>query len=94
MMGDSVRTHYTYTYTYTYFECPGYDTKLHLMMRLQILELCRIPSLPLLPGQLWPEIVVLVWAPSMCQTDLFKNYSNSTGLCAKGISETTQKSKV
>ena len=32
---------------------------------------------PLLPGQLWSRLIVTVRVPSMCQVDLYKNYSHS-----------------
>ena len=31
-------------------------------------------SLPLLPGPLWPGVVVRIWVPFKGQIDLFKNY--------------------
>ena len=52
--------------------CPGYDTKLNLIVRLW--EVWNIPSLALLPGPHWPEVVVPVWIPSIGQLDLFSNY--------------------
>ena len=41
------------------------------------------PSLPSLPGPLWPRVVVPVRVPSMGQKDLFRNNSYSIGPCAK-----------
>ena len=55
--------------------CPRYDTKLHLMMRPQVWTTgeCGAPFLlPLLPGPLWPTMLVSVRVPSMGQIDLFK----------------------
>ena len=40
-------------------------------------------SLSLLPGLLWPGVVVLIVIPSMGQIDLFKHYLYLIGLCAK-----------
>ena len=34
------------------FMCLGYDTKLHLLVRLELWEVWRNLSLPLLPSQL------------------------------------------
>ena len=60
---------------------PVYDTKLHLMVRLQFRRSgeCEVP----------------VRVPSICQIELFKNHLYSIGLCAtqkKTSQETTQKS--
>ena len=66
-------------------DCPGYDTKLYPIVRLQLWrsEECEVTPLLslLLPGPLWSRVIVPVRDPSMNQTDLFKNYS--IGLCAK-----------
>ena len=35
--------------------------------------MCSAPSLPLLPGTLWPRVVVLVWAPFMNQIERFNH---------------------
>ena len=38
-------------------------------------EACGVnPSSPLLPGPLWPGMVVPIWVPSKGQIDLFENY--------------------
>ena len=66
--------------------CPGYDTKLYLMVRLlfwRFSEILNTPSLSLLPGPLWPGIVVPVWISSMGQIALFQNYWYLIRLCAK-----------
>ena len=39
------------------------------------------PSLPILPGQLWPRVVVPVRISTMGQINLFKNYLNSIEPC-------------
>ena len=54
-------------------ECRGYDTELHLMLRLQFWGMWSTPSLLLLPGQI----------------DLFENYPYLIGLCKKGKYEST-----
>ena len=41
------------------------------------------PSLPLLPGPLWPGMVIPVVFPSICQIDSFENYSFAKGPCTK-----------
>ena len=64
-------------------QCPEYDTKLHLITRLQFWSSGRVWStslLPLTPGLLGPGVVVLVRVSSIGQIDLFKN---SIGPCAK-----------
>ena len=57
--------------------CPGYDTKLHLVIRFNF----RIPVgyvvnslLQLLPGPLCPGVVVPVRVPFMDQINPFENY--------------------
>ena len=40
---------------------------------LEIWEMLTIPSLPLLPGPLWPVVVVSVRVPSMGQIELFNH---------------------
>ena len=53
-----------------------YDTKLHLIMRLQSwkFEGCGVPlSLPLLPGPLWPWVVVSVGVLSMGKIEPFNH---------------------
>ena len=60
--------------------CPEYDTKLHLMMRLQLL---KNPSLPWLPVLLSPRVEVIVRVLSISQIDLFRNYSYLIGPYAK-----------
>ena len=50
------------------YECPGYDTKQsdgEVLVMLELLGMRRIPSLPLLPGPLWPEMVAPDKALSM-----------------------------
>ena len=37
---------------------PGHDTKLYLMVKIQLWKVWNRPSLPLLPGPLLPELVV------------------------------------
>ena len=49
--------------------CPGYNTKLHLIVRLQLWGMWSTPSLPLLPGSLWPRLVVPFWVPSIGQIE-------------------------
>ena len=49
-------------------EWPGYDIKLHLTVRLQLwsFEECGVTSsLPLLPGPLWPRVVVTIRVQSI-----------------------------
>ena len=59
---------------------------------LEVLGVLSTSSLPLLPGYLWPGVVVSVRVPSRGQIDLFKNYSYSFELCRKNSWETsTQK---
>ena len=56
-------------------EFPEYDIKLHLYCELTILEIWRvqsIPSLLLLPGPLWPGVVVPVMYWSIEQINMFK----------------------
>ena len=53
--------------------CLGYDTKLHLMIKLPIWRVWSTPLL--LPGPLWPTMVVPIRISSMGQIDLFKIYS-------------------
>ena len=60
--------------------------QLHLMVMLHFWRsegLCRILSLPLLPGWLWLGLVVPVKIPCMDQIDLFKKYLYLIGLYAK-----------
>ena len=47
---------------------------------LEIWEAWKTPPLPLLPGQLWSEMVVPVKLPSMGQINLFKDYLYSVGI--------------
>ena len=56
-------------------ECFGYDTKLSDVETpvLDLWEMWSILSLLLLPGPLWPIVVVPVGVPSMDQIELF-NY--------------------
>ena len=56
--------------------CPGYDIKLHLMVRflLRKFEECRLPFLlPLHPGPLWPGLIVPVRVLSVVQMELFNH---------------------
>ena len=62
--------------------CPEYDTKLHLMVRLQFWS-WSTPSLPLLLVLLSPEVVVPVRIPCISQIDLFNKYLYLIGMCAK-----------
>ena len=64
-------------------ECPGYDTKLHLLVELQFRRFRVRGVLPLLSGPLWTNVVVSVKVPSTDQINLFKNYSYSTRPFAK-----------
>ena len=50
-----------------------YDTKLHLMVTIQIWKVWSALSLLLLQDSLWSGVVVPVRIPFMCQIDLFKN---------------------
>ena len=55
---------------------PKYNTKLHLIMKLQFLSYgeCGVTTtLPLLPGSLWPRVVVPISIPSMGQIDVLEN---------------------
>ena len=52
-----------------------YNTKLHLVVRLQLWRMQSTLSLPLLLGPIWPRVVILVKVPSTGQIDLFENYS-------------------
>ena len=52
--------------------CPGYDTKLHLIVRFQFWSIRKYGvtySLPLLPGPLWPGVLVYVRVPSIGQIE-------------------------
>ena len=54
---------------------PGYDSKLHLIMRLQFWKfgICAvIATLPLLPGPLCSGVIITVMVPSIDETDLLK----------------------
>ena len=65
-------------------ECLGYDSKVHLMVKLQYWRsgVCSV-SLHCIPGPLWPKVTGLVRVPTMGQIELFKNYSYSIRLCKK-----------
>ena len=55
-------------------ECPGYDTKKSdsdASVMLEFWGMRIIPSLPLLPGPLWPGVVVPERVLSMVQIELF-----------------------
>ena len=52
-----------------FFVHPGYDTELHLVVRLQFMS-CKVISL-ILPGLFWPRMVVPVSVSSMGQLDMF-----------------------
>ena len=57
--------------------CSEYSTKLHLVVRLQLCssgEIAVTSLLLLLPGPLWPKVVILVKVLSLGQIDLFENY--------------------
>ena len=77
-----LRIHWLYPLQWVRFfpqekESPGYNIKLHLMVRLQFWrseECWLLSSLTLIPGPLWLKVVVPVRLLSMGQTDLFKNY--------------------
>ena len=56
--------------------CPDYDTKIHLVVRLQfwMFRKCGIASsLWIIPGHLWSHVVVTLRVPSVGQHDLFEN---------------------
>ena len=57
--------------------CSGYNSKLHMMMRLKFWRVWSTPSLPLLPGLLSSIVIVLIRVPAMSRIDLFENYSYS-----------------
>ena len=55
-------------------ECPGYDIKPSdgkAPVMLELWETPNMPSLPLLPGPLWPNVVALDRVLFMGQTELF-----------------------
>ena len=56
---------------YSFYWYPGYDIKLHLMVRLQSWSLRHTHLLPLLSGLCRPSIVVPVRVPSMGQIEVF-----------------------
>ena len=63
--------------------CLGYDTKLHLMVRLQFLRSGEVEvtsSLLQLSGSLWPWAVVSVRVITKGQMHRFENYSYSIGI--------------
>ena len=68
---DDEVIHFAFRYRLYKKKCPGYDTKLHLMVRFQIWS---TPSLSLLPGPLWLVLVVPISVLLISQIDLFKNY--------------------
>ena len=41
---------------------------------LEFLGMLSTPSLPLLPGSLWPGVVIPVWVPSIGQIELFNHF--------------------
>ena len=54
-------------------ECPRYDTKQsdgEFPVSLELWGVQSTPSLPLLPGQLWPRVVVPDWVLSIGQIEL------------------------
>ena len=55
--------------------CPGYDTKLHLMMRLQFRdkESVEYPFTAITLSSLKPRVLVPVRIPSVGQIDRLKN---------------------
>ena len=61
-------------------EYPGYDTKQSDGGALEMLELWGIwstPSLPLLPGPLWPSVVAPDRVRSVGQIEIFDIYTDS-----------------
>ena len=54
-------------------ECPGYDIKLSNgeVQALEIWGMSSTPSMPLLPGQLWPEVGAPDRVLSVDQIELF-----------------------
>ena len=68
--------------------CPRYDTKLHLVVRLQFWAVWSTSSLLLLSGPLWLGVIIPVRIPSMGQIELFKNYLYSIGIVWRKISWT------
>ena len=63
-----------------------YDTKLHLIVRLQFWRYMMYLLLPLLSGLLWPGAVLPAIVPSIGLIDLFiKKYLLSLGLCEKNL---------
>ena len=52
------------------FECAGYDIILDL---IQVLNFGECGALPLLPGPLWPRVVVLFWFSSKDQIELLNH---------------------
>ena len=58
--------------------CPEYDIKLHPVLKLW--GVWNTLSLPLLPGPLYPEVVIPVKVPFIGQVDLFVNYLYLIGI--------------
>ena len=61
------------TVLHSFNKCPGYDTKQsdgEVSVMLELWEMWSTPSLPLLPGPLWPEVVVSDRVLSMGQIEL------------------------
>ena len=55
-------------------ECPGYDIKQsdgEAPVMLELWGMGSTPSLSLLPGPIWPEVVAPDWVLSMGQLELF-----------------------
>ena len=59
------------------------------MVRLLFWRVWSTTSLVSLPDALWLGLIVPIRAPSMSRIDLFKNYLNSKGPCAKDSLKTT-----
>ena len=63
--------------------CPGYDTQLHLMLRLQFWRVWCTPSLAFLADRPWLGVVVSVRVPSKGMIDLIENYSKFDRVVSK-----------
>ena len=73
--------------------CYRYDVKLHFVVKATVLDFWGVwstPSLLLLSGSLCSAVVIPVRVPSRSQIDLFKNYSNSIGMCEKNKQKNLQ----
>ena len=60
------------------YECPVYDLKLYLILRLQFWNFweCGYSFIAITPGPLWSGLVVLIRVPTMSQIELF-NFKTS-----------------